>query len=171
MKAALRVVVLCLLASIPALADEQGFQDALLDRFAGSWVLRGSIDGNESVHDVLAEWVLEHQYLRFHEVAREKDSNGRPLYEAIVFIGWDQPSHQYACLWLDSTGGSGLSSQAIGYAKPSGDELPFVFDTGDGGVIHTTFAYSREADSWRWTIDIARDGKRSQFAQVVLKKE
>jgi hypothetical protein len=168
MKTAPLVFLLCILGTLPAAAQQQGFQDALLDQLAGNWILKGTIAGAETTHDIAAEWVLEHQYLRIHEVAREKDSNGRPLYEAIVFIGWDQPSHRYSCLWLDSTGGGGLSSKAIGYAKPSGDEIPFVFDTGDGGIIHNTFVYMREADSWRWTIDNERDGKRSSFAQVVL---
>ena len=171
MKAPLRAIVLVLFASISSAADQQGFQDELLDRFAGSWVMRGSIGGDASVHDVLAEWVLEHQYLSFHDLARETDSNGRPRYEATVFIGWDPSSKQYACLWLDSTTGSGLSPQAIGYATPSGDKLPFVFDTGNGGFFYTTFAYNRETDSWRWTMDIETDGERTQFADVELTKE
>ena len=89
MKTVLCAVVLCFVASLQAAAQQQGFQDALLDRMAGNWVLEGTIDGDESVHDVLAQWVLDHQYLRFHEVAREREPDGTPLYEAIVFIGWD----------------------------------------------------------------------------------
>ena len=171
MKTVLCAVVLCFVASPQAAAQQQGFQDALLDRMAGNWVLEGTIGGDESVHDVLAEWVLDHQYLRFHEVAREKEPDGTPLYEAIVFIGWDQPSNQYACLWLDSTGGGGLSAQALGHAKRSGDNLPFVFDTGEGGVIHTTFAYSRDTDTWQWHIDIEKDGERKPFARVTLARQ
>ena len=171
MKTVLCAVVLCFVASLQAAAQQQGFQDALLDRMAGNWVLEGTIGGHESVHDVLAEWVLDHQYLRFHEVAREKEPDGTPLYEAIVFIGWDQPSNQYACLWLDSTGGGGLSARALGHAKRSGDNLPFVFDTGEGGVIHTTFAYSRDTDTWQWHIDIEKDGERKPFARVTLARQ
>ena len=167
----LRVVSLLLLVSFPVKSDQPGFQDALLDQMAGNWVLKGIIGGEESVHNVLAEWVLDNQYLRFHEVAREKDAHGTPLYEAIVFIGWDQPSNQYACLWLDSTGGGGLSAQGIGYAPPSGDDLPFVFDTGNGSVIHTTFAYNRDTDTWKWLIEIEKGGERTQFAQVVLTRQ
>ena len=127
MKAVHCIVALCLL--MPPLATaQQGFQDTLLDRMTGTWVLKGTIGGGESTHDIIAEWVLGHQYLRFHEVAREKDSRGAPAYEAIVFIGWDQPTSSYACLWLDATGGGGLSAESIGHAKPSADELAFVFD-------------------------------------------
>ena len=171
MKTVLCGIVLCFGASLPAAAQRHGFQDALLDRMAGHWVLEGTIGDDESVHDVVAEWVLDHQYLRFHEVARETEPDGTPLYEAIVFIGWDQPSSRYACLWLDSTGGSGLDAQGIGHAKPSGDALPFVFDTGDSGVIHTTFSYRRDTDTWQWHVDIERDGERTPFARVRLSRQ
>ena len=171
MKTVLCIVALCFVASLPATAEQHGFQDALLDQMAGNWVMEGTIAGNESVHDILVEWVLDHQYLRFHEVAREEESDGTPLYEAIVFIGWDQPKDQYACLWLDSTGGSGLSAPAIGHAKPSGDTLPFVFDMGEGGTFHTTFVYDRDTDSWKWLMDMENGGKRTPFARVTLTRQ
>ncbi len=105
-------IVACSLTGL-AVADPPAYRDPLLDRLIGAWILRGQIAGKETTHDVVAGWVLGHQYLRFHEVAREKDASGNAAYEAIVFIGSGQPSHAYACLWLDSTGGGGLSSQAI----------------------------------------------------------
>ena len=171
MKTALRVIALCFLISLPAAAQQQGFQDALLDHLAGVWVLKGTIAGAETTHDIVAEWVLGHQYLRFHDVSREKGNGDTPVYEAIVFIGWDQPSNQYACLWLDSTGGGGLSAQAIGHAKPSGDDLAFVFEAGNGGVFHTTFTYNRDTDTWQWLMDTEKDGKRTPFARVTLTKQ
>ena len=102
-------------------AQESPFTDVLLDRMTGKWVLQGSIAGSETTHDVEVAWVLGHQYVRLAEVSREKNSSGRPAYEAIVFIGWDKPSNTYACLWLDSSGGGGLSAQAIGHAQRRGD--------------------------------------------------
>jgi hypothetical protein len=171
MMTALRVVALLLLFSVPAGAEEHGFQDDLLDKMAGEWVMRGTIAGDEITHDLVAEWVLEHYYLRFHEISREVDSTGTPLYEAIVFIDWDEPSSRYACLWLDSTGGGGIASQVLGYAKRDGDSLPFVFDVGEGSVIYTTFAYRRDTDAWEWTIDIEKGEKLSRFAEVVLTRK
>lgn len=168
MKTATIATALLILVSIPAAAEEGGFQDALLDKLAGSWVMEGTIGGDDTVHDLVAEWVLDHYYLRFHEVARETDPDGTPLYEAIVFIGWDEPSSRYACLWLDSTGGGGLTAEGIGYAKPDGDDMPFVFDTDAYGVIYTTFKYIRKSDTWELTIDVEKEKKRSRFAQVVL---
>jgi len=171
MKATLCIIALFLLSPPPATAQQQGFQDPLLDLMAGNWVMAGTIGEADTTHDIAIEWVLGHQYLRFHEIAREKDSEGAPAYEAIVFIGWDESSRRYACLWLDITGGGGLSAQGIGHAEPDGDKLAFVFDTGDGSVIHTTFTYNRIVDTWHWLIDVDRDGKRSTFAQVALTRQ
>lgn len=46
----------------------------LLEFGSGSWLLSGTISGAEFTHDVVAEWMLGHQYLRFHEVACEEDT-------------------------------------------------------------------------------------------------
>jgi hypothetical protein len=148
------------------------FQDALLDCLTGKWVLRGKIHGQETVHDISAEWVLGHQYLRIQEVSREKGAKGQAEYEAIVFIGWDQPTEQYTCLWLDSTGGGGLVPESFGHARRNGDELPFVFKDNDGSVgIVNTFSYDKGSDAWAWAIDNVQDGKATPFARVKLTRK
>jgi len=168
---AFRGVTIALLLSLPAVAEPRGVQDELLDRMAGNWLMSGTIGGNQVKHDLVAGWVLGHQYLRFHEVAREVDSEGVPAYEAIVFIGWDQATSRYTCLWLDVTGSGAKFPDATGYAKPAADELAFVFDTGNDSTIHTTFTYDRELDTWHWLIDIDRGGELSTFARVSLAKQ
>lgn len=170
MKTVLLLVVICLLIPLPAAARESTFQDPLLDRMTGGWILQGTIAGAETTHDIGIEWVLGHQYLRIREVSREKTGEGAPVYEAIVFIGWDEPTGRYACLWLDCTGGGGLSPGAIGYAEPAGDELAFIFDAGGGSLWHTTFEYDRDGDYWRWMMDSETGGERQAFARVTLKR-
>lgn len=165
MPKSLAVVGLFLLVPFTGAAQE-GFQDPLLDRFAGSWVLRGTIAGDEIVHDLDAEWVLGHHYLRFHELARERDERGNPAYDAIVFIGWDEASGRYACLWLDSTGGDGLTNGVMGYAEPDDDTLAFVFSGPGFGPFHTSFAYEEESDSWQWTMDAVNGEERRPFARL-----
>ena len=70
-----------------ACAQRTPAADSLLDRMTGHWVLRGTIDGRATTHDVVAEWVLGREYVRLHEVARERSPTGAPAYEAIVYIG------------------------------------------------------------------------------------
>ncbi len=165
-----RIIFLGILFSLPAAADEPSFQDELLDKFVGTWVLRGTMAGGEVTHDIVAGWTLGHQYMKFDEVSRETDDAGKPLYEATVFIGWDQPSGRYVCQWLDSTGGGGLVNDAFGYAEPAGDRLAFIFGD-DDGRFHTTFAYSRDSDEWEWSMDAEKDGEFSLFARVSMTRQ
>ncbi len=166
----LAALVLLALGS-PARAQAPVFRDTLLDRMVGRWVLTGTIDGQQTTHDVTVDWVLNHGYIRLHEVSREKDAAGAPAYEAIVFLGADPGGRGLACLWLDSTGGTGLNGKAIGHAQPAGDRIPIVFEFPNGTSFHTTFAYDRATDSWRWLMD-AQDGKGTltPFARVTLSR-
>jgi hypothetical protein len=167
MKIFLLVIFFCL----PAYAQKTTFQDSLLDHMVGHWILSGTIAGRETTHEISAEWVLGHQYIKFHEISHEKDSSGQAVYEAIVFIGWDQSLNQYSCLWLDNTGGGGLSGQAIGHAKQKENEIPFLFKGGDGSLFYTTFVYEKNIDTWRWMMDGEENGKLQPFARVKLQRK
>ena len=140
----------------------------LLDHLAGRWVLRGTIAGKPTTHDVEATWVLRREYLRLHESSREKDGSGQPAYEAIIFISWDSKAKQYSCLWLDSTAGGGLSADTICRAKPAGRSIPFIFTIAGSDQIHTTFSYDQDSDSWKWLIDNVENGRAQTFARVTL---
>ena len=145
-----------------------GLQDPLLDRFAGTWVLEGRMAGGEVVHDIVAEWVTGHQYLRFVELSREREDDGTRAYEALVIIGWDAPNERYACLWLDSTGGGGLTNGILGFARSDPDRLAFVFDFDGQGSFHTTFAYDRQRDAWEWRMDSEDDGQLVPFTRATM---
>jgi hypothetical protein len=153
----------------PVSAQPTSFRDTLLDRLVGMWVLRGTIDGKETTHDIDAAWVLAHQYMQINEVSREKDSTGLPGYEAIVYLGWDESTQQYTCLWLDCTGGGGLTPHAFGHAKRNDKQIALVFKGGDGSVFHTTFVYN--ANSWQWLMDGEEHGNLVPFARVTLRRQ
>ena len=146
--------------------------DSFLERLSGTWVLRGTIAGKDTTHDVIAEWVLNREYLRLHEQSREKDDKGKPLYEAIVLIGWDAAAVEYQCLWLDSTAGGGLSAEGIGHGKRSDDAIPFLFKARDGSIsFNNTFSYDKDKDSWTWQMDNVQDGKPDPFGRVRLTRQ
>lgn len=162
------VVVVCSFTR-PTSAAAPVYTDPLLDRLVGTWVLRGQIARKDTTHDVVAEWVLDHQYVRLHEVAREKDGKGNAAYEAIVFIGTGRPAHEYTCLWLDSTGGGGLVPEGFGHAMRVDGEIPFVFLDGSGKIsFKNTFAYDKGTDSWAWIMDNVVDGKAKPFGRVKM---
>ena len=37
-----------------------------------------------TTHDIVVEWIVGHQYLRFHEVSREKDDGQRRPFERVT---------------------------------------------------------------------------------------
>jgi hypothetical protein len=172
LKTSLGVAVLLVLAASSASEQQRARKDPLLDRLIGSWILQGTIAGHRSTHDIESEWVLNDEYLRLHETSREKNVQGQPAYEAFVFIEWDESSSEYRCLWLDSTGGGGLSPQAVAPGKRGNDEIAFLFrDKDKDSGVHTTFAYNKATDSWSWLIDNEYRGKLTSFARVKLTRK
>jgi hypothetical protein len=157
------------LLAFSASAQQPTFKDSLLDHFVGKWILRGVIAGKQTTHDVVAEWVLNHQYMKIHETSREKNEKGLPAYEANVYIGWDQPSSEYACVWLDDYGD--VNTQSLATAKRSGNEIPFLFKYKDGSSFHTTFAYNQKDNFWEWRMDAEHNGSMDPFARVKLTKK
>jgi len=170
MKRVFLVISCSLLGAVALFAQHASFQDRLLDQFAGTWILRGTIAGKETIHDVAAQWILGHEYMQFHEVSRESDSTGAPAYEALVTIGWDESSKQYACLWLDNTSGQGLTG-IIAYAKREPDRMAFLFKSKDGSIFHTTFMRDQKADIWQWLMDGEEKDKLVPFARVTLERK
>jgi hypothetical protein len=162
-------VTLCLVGCALSAAAQNQPTD-LLDHLAGNWVLKGTIGGKQTTHDVQARWVLRREYLQMHEVSREKEADGEPAYEAIVLISWDPKTNQYACLWMDSTAGGALTSPTTCRAIPAGGSIPFIFTISPSESIHTTFTYSKAADTWHWVIEDQSKGKTDRFADVTLSK-
>ena len=165
------IIAFCLLAC-SGIGWAAPVKDPLLERLVGNWVLRGTIARKQTTHDVVAEWFLDHQYLRIHEISREKNEKGHALYEAVVLIGWDEVALEYQCLWLDSTGGGGLTAQGIAQGKRSGDAIPFLFRERDGSIsFNNTFSYDKVNDSWSWQMDNVQKGKAVPFGRVKLTRQ
>ena len=162
-----RTWIALLLTGIPLIGQQPSLRDELLDRMVGNWVLEGTIAGKQTTHDVSGEWVLGHHYVRLHEVSREKGNDGKPQYEANVYIGWNPAEKQYGCVWLDTYGGIAPVSLAAG--KREGDEIPFVFRDKDS-VFHTTFRWVKESGEWEWRMDSEEKSGWKPFARVRLRK-
>ena len=162
------IALAALLAASPALAQQATFNDPLVDHLAGKWVLSGQMDKGRATHDIPAQWALAHQYLELHEVSRETNKVGSPAYQATVYIGWDATKHIYDCVWLDDFGS--ISTQSLGYAKPDGNRIAFVFqDRDDPGSFHTTFTWHQESGTWTMDMDQVTGGKTLPFARTTLR--
>jgi hypothetical protein len=145
-------------------------QRELLERLTGRWVMRGTISGRQTTHDIDAQWVLEKEYVQIHEVSREKGPDGKPQYEAIIYVVWEPKAGEFACLWMDTTGIANFPPEGVGHAKPSGDRIAFIFKD-PAGSVHTTFAYDRVKNAWTWTIDNEAKGALTPFARLALTRE
>ena len=166
-----RFLLAAALAATAASAQASGPPGELLERLAGKWVLEGTMAGKSVTHDVDASPVLNGGYVQLHEVSREKDAQGRPAYEAIVYLTWEPSRGEYSCLWLDSTSNAGITNGVTCRARPAGDELRLLFRYPAGNVFHTTFAYDRKADTWEWKMDDEEKGRRVPFARVTLRRK
>jgi hypothetical protein len=159
-----------LLLSLAAAAQQAPVASPLLDHMTGHWVLRGTIAGKQTTHDVEAEWVIQHHYVRIHEISRDKDAKGQPQYEAMIFVGWIEAEKVTTCVWLDVYGGSSIAS--IGVAQPGENKIPFVFKDEKGDVtFRNDFIYDPAANAWEWHMDNVDKGVAKPFGRVQLTRE
>jgi len=159
-----------LLASITAAAQQASVAAPLLEHLTGHWVLRGEIGGKQTTHDVDAEWIIQHHYVRIHEVSRDKDAKGQAQYEAMIFVGQTETPKAYTCVWLDVYGGSSIES--IGVAEPGENKLPFIFKNEKGEVsFHNDFIYDPAAGAWEWRMDNVEKGVPKPFGRVKLTRQ
>lgn len=170
MRAVRRVLVFAILAvlvpALSALCQQPPFQHDLLDRMVGTWDLEGKVMGRAAHHQVIAEWVLDHRFLRIHEKTAPSAPTEERRYEGIVFVGDDPVSDRYVAHWLDTFGGR--FSETLGYGKRDGNAVKFVFEYPDG-PFHTTFRWLPETNGWQWLMETKdKEGKWTQFADFRL---
>jgi hypothetical protein len=150
-----------------AAAQRRPVDSTLLDHLAGNWVLHGTIARKQTTHDVTAEWVANHQYLRLHEVSRERTADGKPQYDAFIHIGWNEEKKVYSIIWLDNFWN--IDASAIGAAIPKDNQMQFLWRDKKGAVdFSNDFLYDPKTDSWQWVMDNVENGIHRPFGRVKL---
>jgi hypothetical protein len=168
MKTRLLIIVglACCVSSLAAAQTSLPSQDEFLDHIAGTWKMEGQVMGRAAHHDVQADWVLNHQFLRIHEKTSPDAPAAENRYEAIWYLGYDSISERYVLHLFDVFGTR--FSETLGYGLRSGDEIRFVFEYPDG-PFHTTFRWFPGKDSWEWQMEQKnKDGKWTSFAGLKL---
>jgi hypothetical protein len=167
-----RLMLALALLCAPAASSGQGLHpDSLFPRMVGRWVLRGTIAGQHTVHDVRFEWLLGREYVQMREVSRERAPDGTPAYEAVVLFGRDPKTGVYACVWMDNTAAAAFPPEGTGRGVVTGDSISFLFPYSATTSFHTTFLYDRSADAWQWHMDNDSSGVRRPFARVTLTRQ
>ena len=164
------ILLLALMAVPVTWAQQAPVSSPLLDHLSGKWLMAGTIAGQAAKHDIDAQWVLGHHYLRIHEVSEQKKADGQPQYEATVFIAWNDQPKQYSCAWLDVYGGFSVGS--IGVAPVADNELAFVFKNEKGeDDFSNDFVYDPKTDSWSDALDNIVNGTKKPFGRVKLTRK
>lgn len=140
--------------------------DPLLDKMVGHWTMSGKLLGKPATHTVDVEWVLNHQFLEIHEVGPIDPKTGKPDYEAMPMIGYDNMSERYVAHWIDVYGGR--FSETLGYGKRTGNEIDLVFEYPDG-PFHTNLIWDEAHGQWHWQMtQKTASGQWKPFADLVL---
>ena len=142
--------------------------DDLVNHMTGKWKLEGRIMGRDAHHEVQAEWVLDHRFLRIHEKTEADAPGSERKYEATWFLGYDPTSERYVIHLLDIFGA--LFSETLGHGARQGNEIRVVFEYPDG-PFHTTYRWLPENDTWQWVMEQKdKDGKWTNFADLKLRR-
>lgn len=143
------------------------WDDDLVEHMSGSWKMRGQVMGRDAHHELKAEWVLNHMFLRIHESTSTDAPASEKRYEAIWFLGYDPVSEKYVLHLFDVFGAR--FSETLGYGTGDGNAIHFTFEYPDG-PFHTTFRWSPEnGGSWQWLMEQKeKDGKWGNFADFKI---
>ena len=163
--------VLAVASLVPAAALAQvpePWHDDLVEHLTGAWKLEGQVMGRAAHHDVRAEWVLNHQFLRIEEKTSSDAPNTERHYDAIWFLGYDAVSERYVLHLMDQFGGR--FSETLGYGARDGNTIRFVFEYPDG-PFHTTYKWDPEKNTWEWLMEQKdKNGKWGTFADLKLSR-
>ncbi|HMK31370.1 MAG TPA: hypothetical protein VK473_16930 [Terriglobales bacterium] len=165
-----RLIVFALALILPGCSLAQGpaseWRDELADHMAGTWKIEGKVMGRQAHHEVRAEWILNHQFLRIQEKTAASAPSEERHYEALWFLGFDALSERYVLHLIDVFGGR--FSETLGYGTREGNSLRFVFEYPDG-PFHTTFRWLPEEDAWQWLLEQKdNSGRWTTFADFRL---
>jgi hypothetical protein len=162
----LALAVFVLLQSPLAAQNSPEWTDDLVEHMAGSWKITGQVLGHEAHHEVRAEWVLNHQFLRIHEKTAADAPKSEQPYEAIWFLGYDSVGERYVLHLMDIFGGR--FSETLGYGIRDSNQIRFVFEYPDG-PFHTTFRWNPETGTWNWLMKQKdKTGKWTPFSELKL---
>jgi hypothetical protein len=84
-RATILVALAFLLLTFTSVAQgPTSWHDDLVDHLAGRWKMEGTVLGKQAHHQVQAEWVLNHQFLRIHEKTEDKAGQWVPFADLVL---------------------------------------------------------------------------------------
>jgi len=117
----------------------------LLDQLVGGWAIAGTVRGLPVREVADSEWVLGHQFLRFHRT--QIDEGGA---ETVVYVGYDWVLQRFVVFRLDSFGAR--NAETPGYGQRTGDKLEFDFDY-PTAPIRETWSWDAKERTWQFLVE------------------
>jgi hypothetical protein len=137
-----------------------------MDHLAGAWKMEGTVMRQDAHHDVQAEWVLNHRFMRIQEKTAAQAPSAEHPYEATWYLGYDSTSERYVLHLLDVFGPR--FSETLGYGTRDGNAIRFIFEYPDG-PFHTIFRWIPDQNAWQWQMEQKnKEGKWTPFADLKL---
>src|SRR5712671_2127679 len=100
-----QLALFTVLLSVPIVAQAPAeWQPDLVNHLTGSWKLEGQVMGSIAHHDVQADWVLNHQFLRIQEKTAANAPATERRYDSIWYLGYDSISERYVLHLMDTFG-------------------------------------------------------------------
>jgi len=146
-KSCLPTLFVLLVGSAAFAQNLRVFQDDLLDQLVGKWNGTGTVHDAPSKQIFEAEWVLNHQFLRIQEKTEEIIPRANVRFEALLFIGYDQPSKRYV-LQSMNVWGAGRAGAFV-YGERNGNEIKFDEDFA-GAQGYSRLLWQPESKTWKY---------------------
>ena len=132
-----------------------------LGKLVGEWELTGQMGQVPLKQAVEAKWTLGGLFVEMYFRSLLPPPDGRRLYEAVYFIGYNEESDLYIMHLLD-TFGVALACH-VGTGRRDGDAIPFIFPY-DGGPFTNRFVWNGASGSWSFEQSYIEDGAPRTFA-------
>ena len=167
MKTKTVLALFCMLAMSTTAVPQSaaGSSSDLLEKMTGTWNVEGNVRTSPAHHVITAEWILNKQFLRLHELTSPNAPASEKPYDALWFIGYDDVSERYVIHLLDVFGPR--YSETLGYGTQKGNAIAFIFEYPDG-PFRNTMEYRPESDSWHWVLQDKDKGQWRLFADFKL---
>jgi hypothetical protein len=153
---AMMLIVISALLASPTFAQSTAdtadgrFHDDLLDHLVGKWDVTSIAHGDSSTAVIMAEWVLNHQFLHYRFIGNETIPRiGTPM-EIECFIGYNHVNKRYVVLGMSIFGVDFF--EGFSYGSRNGNEIKVLQKPNNEADDTNIQTYIWEPTTDSWTI-------------------
>ena len=142
------------------------FHDDLLDHLLGKWNVTSVAHGFSSTAVIEAEWVLNHQYLRYHFIGNDTIPWIHKPMEIECFVSYNHNSKRYVILGMSVFGVDDF--EGFCYAYRNGNELKLIQKGNNEADPTNIQRWTWDPTSNSWTIQSRPEIASGKEGEVFL---